>query len=331
MHMCITIIIVLTETRQGKLETILTKIQKRVAVSTLEIIHVLQTYAILASDEFCEACDRPMEIRRSSKRRFAKDGFAYICSGCRVHRSVRSDSILKNKQCSIFEFMIIVIEFSLGRYAKTVTVSRVTSYATNHSVCRWFDIFRTSLLHYNTETRSREQLGGPGVIVEIDEMKLCGKRKYERGRIIPRNSQIWVLGAVDRDTGKCRYEKVESRSRRALEPIIRSWIAPGSIVHSDEWKSYKFLGSDPLFTHKVVNHSKTYKAPDGTHTNFIEGRNSHLRRATSGKHLTNHKNMKKYMAVFEAAASRSATNWVKFADTLMYALGGYTLHQMNFS
>ena len=64
-------------------------------------------------------------------------------------------------------------------------------------------------------------------------------------------------------------------------PLIYCFIKPCSIIHSDCWRAYNQIKHpDPNFTyarfdmdylHKTVNHSIQYKAPDGIHTNTIEG------------------------------------------------------------
>ena len=50
---------------------------------------------------------------------------------------------------------------------------------------------------------------------------------------------------------------VNNRKAKTLIPIIKKWILPGSIIHSDCWKAYnslKNLGN----THVTVNHSKEF-------------------------------------------------------------------------
>eukprot|EP00116_Pleurobrachia_bachei_P017220 sb/3477482/ len=72
-------------------------------------------------------------------------------------------------------------------------------------------------------------IGGPGVIVQIDESK-HGKRKYQRGRLV---EGTWVFGGVDQVTGEAFFEicPANKRDEATLLPIILRRIRPGSITY----------------------------------------------------------------------------------------------------
>ena len=99
-----------------------------------------------------------------------------------------------------------------------------------------------------------EPLGGPGVIVEIDESKF-GRRKYNRGRLVV---GTWVFGILERDTGRMVMLSVADRSAATLLPLIQQYVLPGSIVYSDEWVAYNILAHTSQYTHHTVNHSENF-------------------------------------------------------------------------
>jgi hypothetical protein len=114
-----------------------------------------------------------------------------------------------------------------------------------------------------------EQIGGPGIIVEIDESKF-GKRKYHRGHRMEGN---WVFGGIEKLTdpgtgknyaGKVFAMVVADRSAKTLLSAIKKHIRPGSYIMSDMWKGYDRISKLEGFeyTHTVVNHSKEFKASD---------------------------------------------------------------------
>ena len=67
-------------------------------------------------------------------------------------------------------------------------------------------------------------------------------------------------------------EIVQRRDAATLLPIINNHVAPGTIIHSDEWSAYRRVGYLPnVSSHSTVNHSLTFVAPvTGTHTQHIE-------------------------------------------------------------
>ena len=129
----------------------------------------------------------------------------------------------------------------------------------------WTVFFREACLTMMVE--HSEPIGGNGIEVEIDESKF-GKRKYYRGH---RVEGQWIFG------GREKYNKkkvfmipVHNRKQNTLIPLIQKWIQPGSIIHSDCWKSYNKL-SKLGYTHITVNHSKEFmNVSNAACTNSIE-------------------------------------------------------------
>ena len=65
---------------------------------------------------------------------------------------------------------------------------------------------------------------------------------------------------------------VNQRNAATLLSIIQAHIAPGTVVHSDEWAAYNHVATLPnVASNSTVNHSITFINPvTGTHTENIE-------------------------------------------------------------
>ena len=116
-----------------------------------------------------------------------------------------------------------------------------------------------------------EQIGGPGITVQVDEC-ILRRRKYQKGR---RKQQIWVFGAVEmKDAGglgRSVITRLPDRSATSLWNAIRNCIAIGSRIWSDEWRGYSCLDRSPDYVHNTVNHSIEFMDhTTGVHTNGIE-------------------------------------------------------------
>ena len=109
------------------------------------------------------------------------------------------------------------------------------------------------------------QIGGPGVVVQIDESLFRHKSKYHRGRA-PKK-EVWVFGMVDTSFKPVRgyMEIVDRRDAATLIPIIERHVAPGSIIYSDQWRAYAQLSNNQNYTYASVNHSEYFVDPAKFH------------------------------------------------------------------
>lgn len=137
-------------------------------------------------------------------------------------------------------------------------------------------------------------LGGPGVIVQIDESLFRHKPKvnvwtsepslglmwtivnslfqHHRGR--PTSQPVWVFGMCDTSQTPALgvMEIVQNRCASTLLPIMQQHLHSGTVVHSDEWSAYRQAQQLSQVTqHGVVNHSLHFVDPvTGVHTQNVE-------------------------------------------------------------
>lgn len=90
------------------------------------------------------------------------------------------------------------------------------------TITDWFSFVREVFRHWALS--KSQQIGGHGVMVEIDEAKI-GKRKYNRCRVL--------VGGIERGTKNFFLVAVPDRTAATLTRIIKEYIRPGTTIYSD--------------------------------------------------------------------------------------------------
>ena len=186
---------------------------------------------ILKSSMSWPRCSAPMTLTACSTSR-SPDLLIWRCSPCRKFKNIRTDSVLSGQKLSLQKFLMLIFYLSI-KSLTSIAVAQLTD-LTENTISEWKILLHVQVSNWLMANPSL--LGGPGVIVELDEAKF-GKRKFNKGSY--REGQ-WVLGAVDRNTGHCFLLPCPNNRRDAptLLPLISGWILPGSVVHTDEWAAY---------------------------------------------------------------------------------------------
>jgi len=271
------------------------------AVTFLKVHELLP----MESEELpCERCG--CEMRQVVRSKRLRDGSmreyqTLRCTGsrCQTYRSIRQQNpffsyVNLNGHChsnlSLGQILEICYYWCLD--LPQVSVAALTGRCAQ-AVCDWYNLCRDVCVKL---FEGRDQLGGEGEVVEIDECLLRGKRKANRGRLLlgdlkhteaEEDSQEtdnvesrrnygrriegpWVFGLCSRrrNSGEVlerRFFVVERRDRATLIPIILREVARGTTIRSDEWGAYRGLESLG-FRHETVNHQHFFIDPD-THCN----------------------------------------------------------------
>ena len=72
------------------------------------------------------------------------------------------------------------------------------------------------------------------------------------------------------DPSHCFLVPVNHRNRATLEPLVQQYVAQGTTIWSDDWRSYDGLAALG-YTHHVVNHTENFVCPTTlVHTNHTE-------------------------------------------------------------
>ena len=224
-------------------------------------------------------CGKYMELKVTNDN---KDKYMWRCR--KTHTVTKGDHKYKCKDIKLsirFQSWLVDCKLSLELVLELMYLwSQAFSL---HEIIHELKLSKKTVIEWSTFLREccisaiidhSEPIGGNGVEVEIDESKF-GKRKYHRGH---RVEGQWVFGGREKyDKSKIFMIPVPNRKAVTLEKIIKKWIKPGSIIHSDCWKAYSRLGKMG-YTHVTVNHSKEFKNIEtAACTNCIESEWRHAK------------------------------------------------------
>ena len=198
-------------------------------------------------------CNIPMnECVRSD----VKDGMGWKCPSCKTRTSLRQGSFFSESHLTLQKWVMIIHFWSkqnpVGDTAESAEIGKNTAV----DVYQWLrEVCSTRLIQDGPVV-----LGGPGIVVQIDESLFKHKPKVQikhvamkycilateycvsnccvRGRHA--DYEQWVFGMVDTSHQPALgyMQMVDTRDAATLLPLIRAHAAPGTIIHSDEWASY---------------------------------------------------------------------------------------------
>ena len=162
--------------------------------------------------------------------------------------------------------------------------------------------YRTAwyLCHRIREAMGNDPLVGPTLfgIVEVDETMVGGKRRNVGSG--SKEGKTWVAGAIQRDSGQIRVERVPNIKRHTLHDFIHRTVKDeAEAIYTDELKSYMGI-EDHDTVHKTVSHSSEQWVVGEVHTNGIEGVWSLFKRSIVGTfHKMSRKHLDRYLEELE--------------------------------
>ena len=199
-----------------------------------QTIHHLIKADILDITSTCERCGSNDSYRFKSKTKQLK---VLMCNktSCKHQKSILYGTFFAKARLSLGK----VIQFLYLRLSRTKVSTIHTIAAFSSSILADYGRYARQVV-INAIDEKKEVIGGPQVIVEVDESKFS-RRKYNKGHHMARKK--WVFGGMGRTP-----ESNDDRSAETMNKVMKPYIAPTS------------------------NHSKNYINPvDDTCTNKIEG------------------------------------------------------------
>lgn len=225
-----------------------------------DVIHMLFDEGLLKREVYCDKCTRLMTLRTRG------DGYQWRCRESKSKdcssKSVKDGSFFASTKLNLTQAIKIFVMWNQQYSSKQISAETEVS---QNTVCDWRNFLRGICVKIE---EGYGQIGGHKHIVEIDETNIHS-RKFGVGRSV---NDDWVLGGLDRTTGRVFATRVPNRTAPILVPLLQNRVDKKSTVYSDEWKSYSQL-KRYFAAHYTVKHKTQFVNLVGSHkvcTNGIE-------------------------------------------------------------
>ncbi len=220
----------------------------------------------------CSSCNRPSNWYRIKAER------AYSCQWCGHHLHPTVGTPFEKTRTSLQLWFYAIWLFTTTRNGVSAKELERQLGVTYKTAWRMAGLIREHMANVDGDG----ELGGIWQSVEIDETYVGGAHKGgKRGR--GADGKTVILGMMD--DSEVVTKVVPNVKRATLMPHINETVIKGSLVNTDELKSYNSL-PDHGYRHITVNHGAgQYVGKMGATVNGMEGFWSQLKRAINGTHI----------------------------------------------
>lgn len=221
---------------------------------------------------FCPYCQGRRVYTFSDKR-------THKCADCRQRFSIKVGTVFEDTKIPLRKWMMAI--WLITSHKKGIASTQLAKDIKVTQKTAWFMLHR---LRHAAATKSfNAPLKGT---IEADETYVGGKEKNKHaadrtGDTKGGKGKAVVLGMLERN-GELRAVRMPDLKGRSVQGVITEHVEPGSVVMTDEHRSFRGLGG--RYDHRRVNHSAGEYVRGDAHTNGIEGAWSLLKRQIYGIH-----------------------------------------------
>jgi len=140
--------------------------------STLDLSQWLQRKGLLASSQDCGRCSVHMSLVPRTQQGGSMDGYTWRCPQCKTMKSIRHGSFFSKSKLPLFKWLLLMQLWSRQHPVCDAADNADISEKTTIDTYQFFrDVCTTKLL------QAPIKLGGPGIVVQIDESLFNHKPK----------------------------------------------------------------------------------------------------------------------------------------------------------
>ncbi|KAG0423786.1 hypothetical protein DMUE_6126, partial [Dictyocoela muelleri] len=236
------------------------------------MVEYLMQNRFIPNEICCAACRCPMNLCPYTRN---IDSFAWRCisKSCKNYKkyiSIRKDTFFEGFNIDIRTILRILIRYLM----KQPLYSIMQCFKGGSTIRRVIEKFNDFIPEANF---SENKLGGPGIIVQIDETMMNFKCKSHRGRSADNNTDALCIVEFREEITRAYAQIIPNKRADTIIPIICSQVANQSIIWTDEHRSYGNLSSFG-FNHSTVCHKYEFiNHSNGTNTQAVESFHNQLK------------------------------------------------------
>ncbi len=223
----------------------------------------------------------------------------FLCNACRGKFTVRTGTIFERSHIPLHKWLLALELMASSK--KGISAHQLHRMLGVTYKSAWFMAHR--IREAMKPADGEGPLGGPGTVVEADEL-YTGKKKGYVKKSGGSTHKMTVVSLVERG-GRARSFHIDRPDAITIGTLVDSNVADGSRLHTDESPLYGRV--KPSTKREKVNHSlKEYARGDVT-TNSVEGYFSVFERGMVGvyQHVSE-QHLKRYLAEFDFRQSNRA-------------------------
>jgi transposase-like protein len=220
-----------------------------------------ERYAPDGEHALCPKCEQVRSFKRYATTQQRQ---SFTCTACGHHLHPTAGTIYAKSSRPLTDWFyaaFLIASTRCGISAKQLERELGCNYRT---AWRMLNLLRNRIMEQDDSSR----LSGE---VEADETFVGGKPRA--GRPMPKNAhwdrKAMVFGAVERG-GSIKAEIVANSRASLVQPKVREFVVPGSMLFTDDYHGYKGLAKRG-YRHRRINHSARIYVDGNVHTQTIEG------------------------------------------------------------
>lgn len=221
-----------------------------------------------------------------------KDNRRFRCAKCLKHFTATVGTIFEKSPIPLQKWYVAI--YFVGCHKKGISSYQLAKNISVTQATAWFMLHRIR----QTFKQSQDKLSG---VIQIDETFVGGKNKnrHIHKKVVQRGDKTFkdkamVVGFLD-DKEKVRLRVMPKCAYEGLPNLVRDTVHNGSIIVTDEWKTYIQLGTE--YEHQACNHKrKKFVSDEGFTTNGIENIFMMVKKTIIGNyHNVSHKHLSKFV------------------------------------